>query len=208
MITKKCKKHLLAAAIVMASNIVVANQNSYLQSANGKPVLDGSGECIQVNNGVSFPTCEPTIADLQITNPVRKPEPIIPEEFQLDKLFYSGLPLFEVTNFAFDSDELTQESKKAIDQFISKLSNPEIERVTIIGHADSTGSTEYNLSLSERRANAVEMYLEQKGIYSTNIENFGVGESVPIASNATEEGRSENRRVEITVIPSEQIASR
>lgn len=71
----------------------------------------------------------------------------------------------------------------------------------IIGYTDSTGSAELNKRLSTERANSVANSLIVQGISSTRIQTYGAGPSNPIASNATPEGRAQNRRVEITLVP-------
>lgn len=73
--------------------------------------------------------------------------------------------------------------------------------VDVAGHADSVGSEESNLALSQRRATSVTAYLSNQGISSQRLIAVGYGESRPIASNDTPEGRSQNRRVEITLVP-------
>lgn len=73
--------------------------------------------------------------------------------------------------------------------------------VIVTGHTDSTGSAAYNQRLSERRALAVARYLQAQGVNPARIRAQGMGESMPIASNATEEGRARNRRVEIRIHP-------
>ncbi len=73
--------------------------------------------------------------------------------------------------------------------------------VQVIGHTDNTGSAEYNQDLSERRANAVADVLMDGGVAFSRIDTFGRGEDQPIASNLTEDGRAENRRVEIVILP-------
>ncbi|MCB1832791.1 MAG: OmpA family protein, partial [Geminicoccaceae bacterium] len=65
------------------------------------------------------------------------------------------------------------------------------------GHTDSTGATDYNQGLSERRAQSVLDYLTGKGVEAERLTAVGFGENRPIASNDTEEGRAQNRRVEI-----------
>src|SRR6059036_2623110 len=72
-------------------------------------------------------------------------------------------------------------------------------RALVEGHTDSIGSDAYNQRLSERRANAVGDYMIARGIEAQRITTKGWGESKPIASNKTKEGRAQNRRVEITV---------
>ena len=73
--------------------------------------------------------------------------------------------------------------------------------VDIIGHADSDGSDSYNLDLSRRRAESVAAYLNQRGVDANRIYYEGRGESQPIASNATADGKAQNRRVEILIQP-------
>jgi outer membrane protein OmpA-like peptidoglycan-associated protein len=73
--------------------------------------------------------------------------------------------------------------------------------LTVAGHTDDVGSAQYNQGLSERRARSVAQYLEQKKIQPVRMAVVGKGEAMPIASNATEGGRAENRRVEIYVEP-------
>jgi outer membrane protein OmpA-like peptidoglycan-associated protein len=69
------------------------------------------------------------------------------------------------------------------------------------GHTDAIGSDAYNQSLSERRAEAVRRYLINGGITPERIRTEGFGESRPVASNETDEGRAQNRRVELRVLP-------
>ena len=73
--------------------------------------------------------------------------------------------------------------------------------IDVVGHTDSTGSQQYNQALSERRADSVARYLISQKVDRVRIETFGMGETGPIASNATAEGRQLNRRVELTLIP-------
>ena len=73
--------------------------------------------------------------------------------------------------------------------------------VRIAGFTDSTGSAEYNLALSKRRAASVRNYLQSRGIASARLVNIGYGEKNPIASNKTAAGRKLNRRVEINLVP-------
>ncbi len=79
----------------------------------------------------------------------------------------------------------------------------EFDKTIIIsaGHTDSKGSEEYNQALSERRADSVAQYLLSKGIIEARVEGVGFGEGTPIADNSSAEGRSLNRRVELSLIP-------
>lgn len=73
--------------------------------------------------------------------------------------------------------------------------------VQVIGHTDNSGEAAYNQQLSERRANAVADVLMQGGVPFSRIQTFGRGEDAPVASNLTEEGKAQNRRVEIVILP-------
>jgi len=73
-------------------------------------------------------------------------------------------------------------------------------RVTVEGHTDAIGTDQYNEGLSQRRADSVKGYLVGGGVAEPRIETHGYGESQPIASNDTDEGRSLNRRVELVPI--------
>ena len=106
-------------------------------------------------------------------------------------------------NFDFDKSTVRKEDvadlQKAID-FVKKYPGYEI---SIEGHTDSRGSDKYNQALSERRAAAVKEYLLKHGMIDThkdNIKTKGCGESKPVATNATDEGRFKNRRVEILIV--------
>lgn len=73
--------------------------------------------------------------------------------------------------------------------------------IDVVGHTDSTGSDAHNQALSVQRANSVSQYLVSQNVAPARLETIGMGESMPIADNATAEGRRQNRRVEITLIP-------
>jgi len=77
--------------------------------------------------------------------------------------------------------------------------NPEL-RIRVEGHTDSVGADDYNLRLSQARAESVVKYLIGQGIDPNRLEARGYGESMPLADNATPEGRAKNRRVEFTII--------
>jgi OOP family OmpA-OmpF porin len=79
------------------------------------------------------------------------------------------------------------------------VQNPTLT-IQINGHTDNTSNPEYNQTLSENRANAVKKYLVQKGISENNIKTQGFGSSKPVASNETEEGKQQNRRVEFEIL--------
>jgi OOP family OmpA-OmpF porin len=100
-------------------------------------------------------------------------------------------------NFAFDSAQLTSQAKSILDSAVAAINANPSDSITIEGHTDSMGSDAYNSQLSQRRARAVVDYLSSKGVSASRMKAVGKGESNPIASNDTREGRSLNRRVVI-----------
>ncbi|MDR5866558.1 OmpA family protein [Halomonas koreensis] len=103
--------------------------------------------------------------------------------------------------FGFDSSDLTMQARNALNDVSSVLTQYPETRVNIAGHTDSTGDAAYNQRLSERRAQAVGDYLARTGVASNRLYMSGYGENQPVASNQTEAGRAQNRRVEITLTP-------
>ncbi len=110
-----------------------------------------------------------------------------------------------MVNFGFDSSNLTSAAMANLDKLAEVLKNNPDTNINIYGHTDSKGSDEYNLSLSDRRAAAVKSYLASKGIASSRMYTMGVGEKEPIASNDTDAGRAQNRRVEFAITANEEM---
>ena len=81
------------------------------------------------------------------------------------------------------------------------------ERMIVKGHTDSTGSAQYNQRLSDERAANVRNFLVAEGVPTARITAIGFGASTPVATNATPEGRQQNRRVEIEIRPDEEVMS-
>lgn len=106
-------------------------------------------------------------------------------------------------NFAHNSAMVEPRFQQTLDKVAGVLSDPQNSRtyVDVYGHTDSTGSATYNQGLSERRAAAVALYLESRGVQAARVATRGFGMTQPIASNETEEGRAQNRRVEIKIVP-------
>ncbi|QEM83669.1 OmpA family protein [Halomonas binhaiensis] len=106
--------------------------------------------------------------------------------------------------FGFDSSDLTGNASTALNDVANVLTQYPETTINIAGHTDSTGDAGYNQKLSERRAQAVGSYLQGRGVAANRLAMMGYGENQPIASNDTEEGRAQNRRVEITLTPTGQ----
>ena len=99
--------------------------------------------------------------------------------------------------FDFDKSVVRKDGMKNIDEALAKLAGVDVEMVIATGHTDSVGTDAYNVKLSDRRAAAVKAYLVSKGIAASKITTLGKGESQPVATNKTKEGRQKNRRVDI-----------
>ena len=110
-----------------------------------------------------------------------------------------------MVNFGFDSSNLTSDAMMNLDKLAAVLIENPDTNINIYGHTDSKGTDSYNLSLSDRRAAAVKSYFISKGISSTRMHTAGVGEKDPIASNDTDAGRAENRRVEFAITANENM---
>ena len=102
-------------------------------------------------------------------------------------------------HFDFDKASLKAESFAILDAAVSTLSTHGKIAVEVAGHTDSKGTEAYNQGLSERRAAVVKDYLVNKGISADRLTSKGYGESSPMADNATEEGRAQNRRTELVI---------
>ncbi len=123
-----------------------------------------------------------------------------PDE-ELARVDEKRIEITENIHFRTDSDEIVgRRSFDTLDAVSSILTSRLDIRVRIEGHTDSRGGRRHNLQLSRRRARSVKRYLVERGIDADRIETEGYGENKPIASNQTEEGRAENRRVEFHII--------
>lgn len=106
--------------------------------------------------------------------------------------------------FDFDSSTLRSEARRNLSEFAGSMQEyPETE-ILIVGHTDSKGSDSYNQQLSEDRADSAADYLIQQGLNPGRITTMGKGETEPVATNDTEAGRQQNRRVEVAIFASEE----
>lgn len=140
-----------------------------------------------------------------------KPQETIPTEEEIETP-KSVLPnkewdekdtlIFEIPYVAFDFDKtlIREEYQSRLDSFAMQIQYLDPSKIQFIGHTDSMGSEEYNQKLSEKRAKAVQAYMNQFQYFQTASSDFiGKGESQPKADNKTFEGRQKNRRVEIVI---------
>lgn len=107
--------------------------------------------------------------------------------------------------FGFDKYSLTDKSKATIKDLAKVLNKYPDTDLIIQGHTDSQGSDEYNQTLSENRAGSVADYLKTQGVSSSRIKTIGYGKTQPIATNETDAGRAENRRVTFVITANEKM---
>ena len=106
--------------------------------------------------------------------------------------------------FDFDSSELRPEARDNLDELALVLADESQDfELLVAGHTDGVGAENYNQQLSERRARATSNYVATRGIDPGRIRTVGMGESEPVASNETEAGQQQNRRVEVAIFASE-----
>lgn len=103
--------------------------------------------------------------------------------------------------FATNSAQIQPAFYRTLDDVSFTLNRYPESYLDVVGHTDSDGSEAFNQELSERRAGAVANYFRSRGVEPARIASYGMGETQPIASNATAAGRQANRRVELRIIP-------
>ena len=103
-------------------------------------------------------------------------------------------------NFDFNKSDIRPDSRAVLDEAANELKEDPSVRISVEGYTDSVGSEEYNERLSVRRADAVFRYLVNHGVAPQRMNVVGYGESRPVATNETESGRAQNRRVELHVV--------
>jgi OmpA-OmpF porin, OOP family len=197
----------LGCAFVLAAGTAFANVTPNLQDGSGAAVKDGSGACV-VTSGQVLPECagpKPAPAPPAPAEPAKPAPPAAPAApakpaepaKPAPQSVRQSVVIQADALFDFDKSVLRPDGKKSIDEALAKIQGTDLEMVIATGHTDSVGSDQYNQRLSERRAQAVKDYLVSKGIPASKVTTIGKGESQPVATNKTKEGRQKNRRVDI-----------
>ena len=128
--------------------------------------------------------------------PEDDPEPVLEYTVITD----DRIEITQQIHFAYDSSEILPDSFPVLDEIASILVSHETMNIRIEGHTDSSGSSRYNLRLSDERAGSVRSYLIRAGISSDRMTSIGHGEETPIDTNSTDQGRANNRRVEFHIV--------
>ncbi len=196
---------LLGTVSLFAAASAFAGVTPDLLDASGTPVRDASGNCVQTS-GVEHPDCVPKKAEpakpaapvvpaapAAPAAPAKPAEPAKPAPASVKQ----AITIQAEALFDFDKAVVKPAGKKSIDEAIDKMKGIDVEMIIATGHTDSIGTDAYNQKLSERRANAVKEYMVSKGVPAAKITTLGKGETQPVATNKTAEGRAKNRRVDI-----------
>jgi outer membrane protein OmpA-like peptidoglycan-associated protein len=107
--------------------------------------------------------------------------------------------------FGYDRSDLNTSAEANLNKLVTILKEYPDTDIEVQGHTDSRGSDEYNMGLSERRATAVSRYLRSKGVADSRLTTKGYGESAPVSSNDTDDGRAQNRRVTFLITANEKM---
>jgi OOP family OmpA-OmpF porin len=193
---------LIASAALVGAATAYADVKPDLVDASGTPVRDASGSCVQTS-GIDHPDCiakkvePPKPAPAPAPAPkVEPPKPVVAPK-PAPQPVKVAITIQAEALFDFDKSVLKPDGKKSIDEAIAKMKTVDVEMVIATGHTDSVGTDAYNQKLSERRATTVKEYMVSQGISAAKITTLGKGETQPVATNKTAEGRSKNRRVDI-----------
>ena len=172
-----------------AQNITNEERCAYLHEKTPVVIRDSSGDPVFAGTSA----CEGALAVAEQRDTVTYSGSTYSTRTPVQVASISGDVAFDV-----DSAVIKTSFYSTLDRIASQIqSRSSTARYTIVGHTDSDASNEYNQDLSERRARAVASYLISKGVDAGQLSVLGLGETRPIASNATAEGKAQNRRVEI-----------
>ena len=219
---KKVLSILLAATLVFS----VAGCSSWSKTANGGLIGGGAGAAIGAGIGILLGGDAQSAAigaavgagvgggvGAVIGNRMdKKAEELAAalEDAKIEDITdVNGLPGRKVTFdsgilFGFNSSSLSDEAKEELKKFADIMKSEPVE-ITIWGHTDNVGTEEANLKVSTKRADAVASYLKKCGMSKDHMTAQGKSFSIPVASNDTEEGRAQNRRVEIYFTAGEEM---
>ena len=203
---KKLLSPMLFTFAVLAIAITLHPASAFAQStpgywqSSGGDVKSGFGLCWRAGYWtpqMATEACDPDLVPKKAAapapaKPVAPPPPPAPV---VQKVTLQANTLFD-----FDKSVVKPEGRVVLDGLVNRAKDLNLEVIIAVGHTDWVGTDAYNQKLSERRAAAVKAYLVSKGIPAGKIYTEGKGESKPVASNKTREGRAQNRRVEIELI--------
>lgn len=208
------RPHLLCSTLALGLALIGAQANAQgrLTDASGAPVTNPFQDCWQATGGTTatLEACGDVVPQAVVAAPpVPQPRAQLevvtaPTAASLTGTVDNRVEIAAAMLFGFDSAALTDDARAVIDERVQTLRGRArlTSKMRIEGHTDSVGPAEYNQRLSERRAQAVADYILSQAyrLSAADIEVVGMGETQPVASNETAEGRAENRRVVLFAI--------
>ncbi len=204
---------ILLATLISGGWLVVAPQSfaasdlmrsGYVHDSSGDVVRDGGSHCVRTSTWSAQSATRGCNADLlpPVAAASASTEPAASQNAEIAAIEPRSEPIniAEEARFGFDKAVLRVEDRQRLDTAVAQLKTyPDDATIRVTGYTDSVGSEEYNRDLSMRRARAAQEYLVANGVDPKRIVLSGMGESDPVASNDTAEGRAQNRRAEIEI---------
>ena len=192
----------LAHDVALEGPIEIPEGSEAYVNANGEAIRTGGGECLRLggfDEASQVDACEGIEAVAEAPEPALEPTPAPPPAPVEAEPIVTTATLGGEALFDTGSAELIAASEQALADLLVQLeSYQEISDIEVIGHTDSRGAEAYNQQLSEQRAQSVQAFL-QAAYPGVDIAARGEGETNPVATNTTPQGRQLNRRVEIQV---------
>lgn len=200
---------LLAASFTVAADkhALIEGNAAYAVDPRGFVVRNNFGDCWRTSSwtkALAIKECDPdlfpAVAEVApAPTPTPAPAPVPQKVEKTRTLGASAL-------FAINKADISDAGRAELDVLAADIQQMnQIDSIMVVGHTDSTGAADYNMGLSQRRADSVKAYLVHKGIAVDKITTKGMGQTQPVADNATREGRTQNRRVEISIKGSEIV---
>jgi OOP family OmpA-OmpF porin len=199
----KTLKLILAAVITISAGSAMAqpkNVDNWVNST-GTPWRNGDGTLCWRDAtwtpATAAPNCDGWLAPKPAAAPAAKPASTVMQK---------KITLQADTLFDFDKSNLKSEGVATLNKLAQDIKKMKLEVVIIVGYTDSVGTDAYNIALGQRRANAVKAFLTNDGgVEATRVYTESKGKADPVASNATAEGRSKNRRAVIEVVGTQAV---
>jgi OOP family OmpA-OmpF porin len=184
----------------------------YVTTAGDHAVVSSDGKCVRSGDWTPDKAASPCDAVAHAATPARAPVAEAPQPAPVAEA--APAPVIEKVDlstdvlFEFDSATLKDSGRKKLEDVVQSAQGADVDRVRIVGHADRIGSDQYNLDLSQRRAQAVKEYLAQNGTGSDRVDTEGVGESNPVTGNECDRmgpARKSNRKLVACLQPDRRV---
>ena len=189
----------LAALPACATKKFVSGEVEKSSAASEKHIADVESQMEQTQSTVRTHEQRITELDQSTKDALNRAEEA--GKLAQGKFNYSVVLSDDNSHFPLNAHELSADAKGELDQFVDKLKGDDKNvYLEIQGHTDSTGPRDYNMKLGEERAEAVRLYLNEKGVALNRMATISYGETQPVESNKTRTGRAKNRRVVIIVL--------